>query len=69
MGGALGHRCIPPRAFGHAARLAAGEQPGIATAILVTVLATALLPVEISAPSLSYRELATREASLRPRES
>ena len=49
---------VLPWAFGYLAGLVTGDEPGIVIAVLVTVFATAFLAVEISALSLSYRELA-----------
>jgi hypothetical protein len=46
-----------PWAFGEIAAFISGDEPGIAKAVLVTALTTVLLAVEISALSLSYREL------------
>ena len=47
-----------PWAFSQIAAFISGDEPGVAKAVLVTALTTAFLAVEISALSLSYRELA-----------
>jgi hypothetical protein len=47
-----------PWVFGYAVSLVSGDEPSTARGVLVTILATALLVVEIAALSLSYRQLA-----------
>lgn len=46
-----------PWAFSQIAAFISGDEPGVAKAVLVTALTTVFLAVEISALSLSYREL------------
>lgn len=50
---------VLPWAYNYVASFIVGDDPGIAKLVLVTAAATILLAVEISALSLSYRELAT----------
>jgi hypothetical protein len=48
---------VLPWAYNYVASLVLGDEPGVAKLVLVTAAATVLLAVEISALSLSYREL------------
>jgi hypothetical protein len=48
---------VIPWAFSYGISFVFGDEPGVAKAVLLTALGTALLAVEISALSLSYRDL------------
>jgi hypothetical protein len=50
---------VLPTTFSYAAQLIEGDDPGIAVAVTTTVIVTALVAVEVSALSLSYRQLAS----------
>jgi hypothetical protein len=52
-----------PWVFAYAVSLISGDEPSTARGVLVTILATALLVVEIAALSLSYRQLANDDSA------
>ncbi|MBC8021857.1 MAG: hypothetical protein H7Y14_01985 [Burkholderiales bacterium] len=53
---------VLPWTFRYLANFVEGDDPGMAKGVIMTALATILLAVEISALSLSYRQLAAEKA-------
>jgi hypothetical protein len=55
---------VLPWTFAYLADFIEGDKPGVAVAVFMTVVATVLLAVEISALSLSYRQLADADTAI-----